>query len=96
MPESYDGGERRGGWAVSRSLNLSHLLVTVSMVLGGISYVSGIDTEVQLLAGKLGSVEKQLAKEEERTSRAFDELKSLIQRLETKIDRLSMRRNDPR
>tara|TARA_R100000781_G_scaffold99544_2_gene63132 strand:+ start:80 stop:355 length:276 start_codon:yes stop_codon:yes gene_type:complete len=90
MPE-YDGPERRGSWAVSKSLNLSHLLVTVSMVFGGISYVSGIDTEVQLLETKFLSLERQVEKSEERTSIAFNELKGMIQRLETKIDRLTIR-----
>jgi hypothetical protein len=90
MPE-YDGLDRRGGWAVSKSLNLSHLLVTVSMVFGGISYVSGIDTEVQLLETKFLSLERSVEKGEERTSVAFNELKGMIQRLETKIDRLTVR-----
>ena len=90
MPE-YDGPERRGGWAVSRSLNLSHLLVTVSMIFGGISYVSGIDTEVQLLETKLVALERSVEKGEERTNTAFNELKVMIQRLETKIDRLTIR-----
>ena len=90
MPE-YDGPERRGGWAVSKSLNLSHLLVTVSMIFGGSSYVSGSDTEVQLLETKLVALERSVEKGEERTSAAFNELKGMIQRLETKIDRLTVR-----
>ena len=76
---------------MSRSLNLSHLLVTVSMVFGGISYVSGIDTEVQLLETKFKGLERSVEKGEARTNAAFNELKGMIQRLETKIDRLTVR-----
>jgi hypothetical protein len=61
------------------------------MVFGGISYVSGIDTEVQLLETKFLSLERSVEKSEERTSVAFNELKGMIQRLETKIDRLAVR-----
>jgi hypothetical protein len=90
----YTGPERRGnggGFTFSKSLNLSHLFVTVTMVFGGISYVSGIDTKVQLLETKLLSLERSVDKSEARAGQEFNELKTAIQRLGTKIDRLTIR-----
>ena len=87
----------RSGWVVSKSLSLSHVFVTVSMALGGVTYVSGIDTKAQLLETRLDGLERAVEKGELRQATAFNELKNMIesrlQRLEGKIDKLSERRN---
>ena len=53
--------------------------------------MSGIDTEVQLLETKLLALERSVDKSEERAGEAFNELKTAIQRLGIKIDRLTVR-----
>ena len=89
MPE-----ERRqnGGWHMSKSLSVSHLLSTIAIAVGFFTYVTGIDQETVVNKMELKSLSERMDRTDERHSEQFSEIKDMLKSLSVKIDSLGVRR----
>ena len=89
MPE-----ERRqnGGWHMSKSLSVSHLLSTIAIAVGFFTYVTGIDQETVVNKMELKSLSERMDRTDERHSEQFSEIKDMLKSLSVKIDGLGVRR----
>ena len=89
MPE-YTGQERRnnGGWQMSKSLSVSHLLGTIAIAIGFFTYVTDIEQETIVNKAELKSISERLDRSNQRYSEEFSEIKEMFQHLSAKIDRM--------
>ena len=86
--------ERRqnGGWHMSKSLSVSHLLSTIAIAVGFFTYVTGIEQETVVNKMELKSLSERMDRTDERHSEQFSEIKDMLKSLSVKIDSLSVRR----
>ena len=84
----YTGPERRGngGWHMSKSLSVSHLLGAIAV--GFFTYVTDIEQETVVNKLELKSVSERLDRSNQRYSEEFSEIKEMFQHLSAKIDRM--------
>ena len=89
----YTGPDRRGGgWHMSKSLRVSHLLSTIAIAVGFFTYVTGIEQETVVNKMELKSLSERMDRTDERHSEQFSEIKDMLKSLSVKIDSLSVRR----
>ena len=93
VPE-YTGPERRGngGWHLSKSLSVSHLLGTVAIAVGFFTYVTGIEQDTIRNHLEIKSLAERMDRSDARNSEQFGEIKDMLNSLSTKIDNLVHRR----
>ena len=86
----YTGPERRGngGWHMSKSLSVSHLLGTIGIAVGFFTYVTDIEQETVVNKMELKSVSERLDRSNQRHSEEFGEIKEMFKHLSAKIDRM--------
>jgi len=91
----YTGPERRGngGWHMSKSLSVSHLLTTIAIAVGFFTYVTGIEQETVVNKMELKSLLDRMDRTDERHSEQFSEIKDMLKSLTVKIDNLGNRRD---
>ena len=82
--------ERRqnGGWHMSKSLSVSHLLGTIGIAVGFFTYVTDIEQETVVNKMEIKSVSERLDRSNQRHSEEFAEIKEMFQNLSAKIDRI--------
>tara|TARA_R100000963_G_C4546396_1_gene41227 strand:+ start:82 stop:351 length:270 start_codon:yes stop_codon:yes gene_type:complete len=82
--------ERRqnGGWHMSKSLSVSHLLGTIGIAIGFFTYVTGIEQETIVNRMEIKSLSERLDRSNARTLEEFGEIKEMFQHLSNKIDRI--------
>jgi|TARA_R110001606_G_C15072355_1_gene616180 hypothetical protein len=86
--------ERRqnGGWHMSKSLSVSHLLSTIAIAVGFFTYVTGIEQDTVVNKMELKSLSERMDRTDERHSEQFSEIKDMLKSLSVKIDSLGVRR----
>ena len=91
----YSGPERRGngGWHMSKSLSVSHLLTTIAIAVGFFTYVTGIEQETVVNKMELKSLSERMDRTDERHSEQFHNIKDMLKSLTVKIDNLGNRRD---
>ena len=82
--------ERRqnGGWAVSKSLSVSHLLGTIGIAVGFFTYVTDIEQDTVVNLMDIKNLSERMDRTEERHSEQFSEIKDMLKSLSEKIDRM--------
>ena len=92
----YTGVERRGngGWHMSKSLSVSHLLGTIGIAVGFFTYVTGIEQDTVVNQMEIKSLAERVDRSDKRHSEQFVEIKEMLKGLSVKIDRLSSRRDE--
>ena len=90
----YTGPERRGngGWHMSKSLSVSHLLGTIAIAVGFFTYVTGIEQDTIRNHHEIKSLDQRMDRSDARNSEQFGEIKDMLNTLSTKIDNLVHRR----
>jgi len=68
-------------WHLSRTINISHLLTTAVLVIGMISYVSGIEKNVALH-------EQQIAHNTESIKNGKSEMHQITKQINNKLDKI--------
>ena len=81
-----------GGWHMSKSLSVSHLLGTIAIAVGFFTYVTDIEQETIINKAELKSVSERLDRSNARYSEEFSEIKEMFKHLSAKIDNLGIRR----
>ena len=77
-----------GGWHMSKSLSVSHLLGTIAIAVGFFTYVTDIEQETIVNKAELKSVSERLDRSNVRYSEEFSEIKEMFKHLSAKIDRM--------
>ncbi len=85
--DKYDGKNRRENnehWRISKSVDLSHLLVTISIVIGGFIYFTEMRKDIDIHAVKIthlaDSTDKSLSNIDKRFNKIDEKLDILIER----------------
>ena len=87
--------ERRsnGGWHLSKSLSVSHLVSTVAIAVGFFTYLTGIEQETVINKMELKSMGERMARTDKRHTEEFGEIKQMLKDLTAKVDNLGHRRD---
>ncbi|MCH2508064.1 MAG: hypothetical protein MK035_06280 [Dehalococcoidia bacterium] len=87
--------ERRsnGGWHLSKSLSVSHLVSTVAIAVGFFTYLTGIEQETVINKMELKSMGERMDRTDKRHTEEFGEIKQMLKDLTVKVDNLGHRRD---
>ena len=87
--------ERRsnGGWHLSKSLSVSHLVSTVAIAVGFFTYLTGIEQETVINKMELKSMGERMDRTDKRHTEEFGEIKQMLKDLTVKGDNLGHRRD---
>ena len=93
MPE-YTGPERRGngGWHLSKSMSVSHIIGTLMIAVGFFAYITDIEKETVVNQMDIRSLASRMDRSDARNSEQFGEIKDMLKSLSVKIDNLGHRR----
>jgi hypothetical protein len=89
----YNGPDRRqnGGWHMSKSLSVSHLLCTIAIAVGFFTYVTGIEQETVINKQNIRNLSERVARSDARHGEQFSEIKSMLEKISDRLNDLSMR-----
>jgi hypothetical protein len=82
-----------GGWHMSKSLSVSHLISTAAIAIGFFTYVTGIEQETVVNKMELKSLAERMDRTDQRHSEQFMEIKDMLKSLTIKVDNLGSRRD---
>jgi len=86
--------ERRqnGGWHLSKSMSVSHIIGTLAIAVGFFAYITGIEKETVINQMDIKSLSNRMDRSDARHSEQFGEIKDMLKSLSVKIDNLGHRR----
>ena len=90
----YTGPDRRGngGWHLSKSMSVSHIVGTLAIAIGFFAYITDIEKETVVNQMDIRSLASRMDRSDARNSEQFGEIKDMLNSLSTKIDNLVHRR----
>ena len=90
----YTGPDRRGngGWHLSKSMSVSHIIGTLMIAVGFFAYITDIEKETVVNQMDIRSLSARMDRSDARNSEQFGEIKDMLNSLSTKIDNLVHRR----
>ena len=84
---------QNGGWHMSISLSVSHLISTAAIAIGFFTYDAGIEQQTVVNAMETKSLSERMDRTEQRHSEQFGEIKDMLKDLTIKVDNLGGRRD---
>ena len=86
--------ERRqnGGWHLSKSMSVSHIIGTLMIAVGFFAYITDIEKETVVNQMDIRSLASRMDRSDARNSEQFGEIKDMLKSLSVKIDNLGQRR----
>ena len=90
----YTGPDRRGngGWHLSKSMSVSHIIGTLMIAVGFFAYITDIEKETVVNQMDIRSLASRMDRSDARNSEQFGEIKDMLKSLSVKIDNLGHRR----
>ena len=90
----YTGPDRRGngGWHLSKSMSVSHIIGTLMIAVGFFAYITDIEKETVVNQMDIRSLASRMDRSDARNSEQFGEIKDMLKSLSVKIDNLVHRR----
>jgi len=90
----YTGPDRRGngGWHLSKSMSVSHIVGTLAIAVGFFAYITDIEKETVVNQMDIRSLASRMDRSDARNSEQFGEIKDMLKSLSVKIDNLGHRR----
>ena len=90
----YTGPDRRGngGWHLSKSMSVSHIIGTLMIAVGFFAYITDIEKETVVNQMDIRSLAARMDRSDARNSEQFGEIKDMLKSLSVKIDNLGHRR----
>ena len=90
----YTGPDRRGngGWHLSKSMSVSHIIGTLAIAVGFFAYITNIEKETVINQMDIRSLASRMDRSDARNSEQFGEIKDMLKSLSVKIDNLGHRR----
>ena len=85
--------ERRGngGWHLSKSMSVSHIIGTLMIAVGFFAYITDIEKETVVNQMDIRSLAARMDRSDARNSEQFGEIKDMLKSLSVKIDSLGRR-----
>ena len=90
----YTGPDRRGngGWHLSNSMCVSHIIGTLMIAVGFFAYITDIEKETVVNQMDIRGLASRMDRSDARNSEQFGEIKDMLKSLSVKIDNLGHRR----
>ena len=82
-----DDGDRRG-WHLDKGIGAAHILTTITLVVVAIFYVTGQDKRLAVLESGFIYVQQSRVSDQSRTEKKFDDLKTDLRMINSKLDRI--------
>lgn len=76
------------GWHLSKSIDATHLLTTIALVISAFSYVNSFDKRLAESELKISYLKEQQAAQVARTDEKFRDIKSDLKDISKKLDRI--------
>ena len=73
-------------WRINKSVSVWHMIATVSLLIGGFTFIYDLRERVAVADFKINSMEQRFERMESRTNNQFDKIMSHLARLENKMD----------
>ena len=73
-------------WRINKSVSVWHMIATVSLLIGGFTFIYDLRERVAVADFKIGAMEQRFERMEDRTNNQFDKIMSRLARLENKMD----------
>ncbi|MCG8517520.1 MAG: hypothetical protein MI794_05965 [Pseudomonadales bacterium] len=86
MMDSEPGN--RKGWHLDRGVSIAHILTTATIIFGALLYITDQDKRISNLELNFAHLKASRIEDQERAERKFDELKTDLRTINTKLDRL--------
>lgn len=86
--EQSDMTEDRRGWHINKGVDLIHVLTTIVIVVGGLWFLAEQNTRISNLELNYRHMQQMNMAEQDRTEKKFDELKTDLRMINSKLDRL--------
>ncbi|MGI0120184.1 hypothetical protein [Zooshikella sp. RANM57] len=83
-------------WIFKKEINITHIIATLSLVISAIVFGSSVDKRIEVNAMNIQHVIATQAKADQRYKEFRDEMKSDINGISDKLDRLLERRSEQR
>ncbi len=77
----YQGKERRQGWHVDKTVSISHVLTTVTILIAGIWYMVDQDKRIAANAQNISHNLESIKQQENRTNRSLDAIHRKLDKL---------------
>lgn len=78
----------RRGWHLDKSVSVAHIGTTIGLIVGALWFFAGQDTRISNLELNIKHLQAERAADQGRTEKKFDELKTDLRMINTKLDRL--------
>lgn len=78
----------RRGWHLDKGVSVAHILTTVALIITALWYLAGQDKRISNLELNYSHLKASRMEDQDRTSAKFDELKTDLRMINTKLDRL--------
>ena len=78
----------RRGWHLDKSVSIAHIGTTLTLILAALWYLAGQDTRISNLELNIKHLQSERLADQGRTEKKFDELKTDLRMINTKLDRL--------
>jgi len=73
-------------WRINKSVSVWHMIATVTLLIGGFTFIYDLRERVAVADFKINSMEQRFERMEDRTNNQFDKIMSHLARLENKMD----------
>ena len=73
-------------WRINKSVSVWHMIATVTLLVGGFTFIYDLRERVAVADFKIGAMEQRFERMEDRTNNQFDTIMSHLARLENKMD----------
>ena len=73
-------------WRINKSVSVWHMIATVTLLVGGFTFIYDLRERVAVADFKIGAMEQRFERMEDRTNNQFDKIMSHLARLENKMD----------
>lgn len=78
----------RRGWHLDRGVSVAHIATTAALIVAGVMYLAGQDTRLSNLELNVKHLQAAALADQDRTEKKFDELKTDLRMINSKLDRL--------
>lgn len=79
--DNYSGDERRQGWHVDKTVSISHVLTTVTILFAGIWYMVDQDKRIAANTQSIKHNVEAIKSQESRTNKSLDDINRKLDRL---------------
>jgi len=78
----------RRGWHIDKGIGVAHIITTMMLIVTALWYVAGQDRRIAILELGVQNLEQSRMSDRQRTEKKFDDLKTDLRLINSKLDRL--------